>query len=85
MHFTSNGASALGDNALHHQPQAQTRAWARRAGQSEHRIDAHPVWDRTGRMVVFNGVHNDTRSVFVADVGPWLEGQSTRSPTRSRS
>lgn len=40
---------------------------------SEHRIDAHPVWDRTGRYVVFNGVHNDTRSVFVADVGTWLE------------
>ena len=40
---------------------------------SEHRIDAHPVWDPTGRFIVFNGVHNDTRSVFVADVGAWLE------------
>ena len=40
---------------------------------SEHRIDAHPVWDKTGRFVVFNGVHNDTRSVFVADLGAWLE------------
>ena len=40
---------------------------------SEHRIDAHPVWDSTGRFIVFNGVHNDTRSVFVADVGAWLE------------
>lgn len=39
---------------------------------SEHRIDAHPVWDRTGRYVIFNGVQNDTRSVFVADVGEWL-------------
>jgi hypothetical protein len=40
---------------------------------SEHRIDAHPVWDATGRLVVFNGVHDNTRSVFIADVGPWLE------------
>ncbi|MES2694665.1 MAG: hypothetical protein V4773_14415, partial [Verrucomicrobiota bacterium] len=40
---------------------------------SEHRIDAHPVWDKTGRFIVFNGVTNDTRSVFVADVGAWLE------------
>jgi hypothetical protein len=40
---------------------------------SEHRIDAHPVWDATGRYIVFNGVHNDTRSVFIADVGAWLQ------------
>lgn len=40
---------------------------------SEHRIDAHPVWDRTGRFLVFNGVHADTRSVFVADMRAWLE------------
>jgi hypothetical protein len=40
---------------------------------SEFRIDGHPVWDKSGRCVVFNGVHNDTRSVFVADLGPWLE------------
>lgn len=40
---------------------------------SEHRIDAHPVWDPTGRYIVFNGVHNDTRAVFVADVGAYLE------------
>lgn len=40
---------------------------------SEHRIDAHPVWDASGRYVVFNGVHADTRSVFVADVGAFLE------------
>jgi hypothetical protein len=46
---------------------------------SEHRIDAHPVWDRTGRYIVFNGVHNDTRSVFVADVGKWLANAMTRA------
>lgn len=40
---------------------------------SEFRIDAHPVWDRTGRLVVFNGVHDDTRAVYIADVGPYLE------------
>ncbi|MBI5691778.1 MAG: hypothetical protein HZC55_16970 [Verrucomicrobia bacterium] len=39
---------------------------------SEHRIDAHPVWDATGRYVVFNGVHRNTRSVFVADLAEWL-------------
>ncbi len=40
---------------------------------SEFRIDGHPVWDQSGRLVVFNGVYNDTRSVFVADLGPWLD------------
>jgi len=40
---------------------------------SEFRIDAHPVWDATGRFVVFNGVENDTRCVYLADVGPYLE------------
>jgi hypothetical protein len=39
---------------------------------SEHRIDAHPVWSKSGRYVVFNGVHNDTRSVYVADLGEFL-------------
>ena len=46
---------------------------------SEHRIDAHPVWDKTGRFVVFNGVHNDTRSVFIADLGAWLEKAMTKT------
>lgn len=40
---------------------------------SEFRIDQHPVWDATGRYIVFNGVHADTRAVYVADVGAWLE------------
>lgn len=40
---------------------------------SEHRIDAHPVWDASGRYVVFNGVYQDTRSVFMADVGAYLQ------------
>jgi hypothetical protein len=40
---------------------------------SEFRIDQHPVWDASGRYIVFNGVHNDTRAVYVADVGAWLK------------
>lgn len=43
---------------------------------SEFRIDAHPVWDRTGRYVIFNGVHNNTRSVYVADLEAWLKARS---------
>jgi hypothetical protein len=39
---------------------------------SEHRVDAHPSWDRTGRYIVFNGVHEDTRAVFAADMSAWL-------------
>jgi hypothetical protein len=45
---------------------------------AEHRIDAHPVWDRTGRLVFFNGVDDDTRSVFVCDIGQWLEAAINR-------
>ena len=45
---------------------------------SEHRIDAHPVWDRSGRFVVFNGVHDDSRAVYLADVGPFLDRASAR-------
>ena len=40
---------------------------------SEFRIDQHPVWDATGRYIVFNGVHQDTRAVYVADVREYLE------------
>ncbi len=35
---------------------------------SEFRIDAHPAWDRTGQLVIFNGVYNNTRCVFIADL-----------------
>jgi hypothetical protein len=45
---------------------------------SEHRIDAHPVWDSTGRFIVFNGVYQDTRSVFIADVGEYLKTAMNR-------
>lgn len=40
---------------------------------SEHRIDAHPVWDATGRYIVFNGVHQNSRAVYIADVGEFLQ------------
>jgi hypothetical protein len=43
---------------------------------TEFRIDQHPVWDRSGRFIVFNGVYNDTRSVYIADVGEWLKRAS---------
>lgn len=46
---------------------------------TEFRIDQHPVWDKTGRYLVFNGVHADTRSVYIADVGPWLEKAMAKS------
>lgn len=49
---------------------------------SEHRIDAHPVWDRTGRYVVFNGVHDNTRSVYVADLGEWLRAKGGNGEKR---
>ncbi len=35
----------------------------------EFRIDAHPVWDRSGRYVIYNGFENGTRVVFIADLG----------------
>lgn len=34
----------------------------------EFRVDPHPAWDRTGRFVVFNGVENGTRCVYIADL-----------------
>jgi hypothetical protein len=46
---------------------------------TEFRIDQHPVWDASGRFIVFNGVHNDTRAVFVADVAEYLRQAMKRS------
>lgn len=34
----------------------------------EFRVDAHPAWDRTGRYVVFNGMKDEHRCVYVAKV-----------------
>jgi len=47
--------------------------------QGEFRIDAHPAWDRSGRYVVFNGFVNGTRNVFMADLGSYLNQQSSTS------
>lgn len=33
----------------------------------EFRVDAHPAWDRSGRYVVFNGMENGHRCVYIAD------------------
>ncbi len=46
---------------------------------TEFRIDQHPVWDASGRFIVFNGVHQDTRAVYVADVGEHLERAMARA------
>lgn len=32
------------------------------------RVDAHPAWDRSRRYVVFNGVSDNTRRVYLADM-----------------
>lgn len=32
----------------------------------EFRVDAHPAWDRTGRYVVFNGMKDEHRCVYMA-------------------
>ena len=38
----------------------------------EFRVDAHPVWDRTGRYIIYNGVNNGTRCVYLLDIFPTL-------------
>lgn len=49
------------------------------AVRAAYRVDAHPAWDGSGRYLVFNGVHEDTRAVFIADLGEWLGlGESGR-------
>ena len=34
----------------------------------EFRVDAHPAWDRTGKQVVYNGMEDGTRCVYLLDV-----------------
>ena len=34
----------------------------------EFRVDAHPAWDRTGRYVVFNGMKDGHRCVYMAEI-----------------
>lgn len=38
----------------------------------EFRVDAHPAWDRTGRYIVYNGVKNATRCVYLLDLSSTL-------------
>jgi hypothetical protein len=62
---------------------ALARVLARRSDSAklstEFRIDQHPVWDASGRYLVFNGVHADTRCVFIADLGAWLQQAMQRT------
>lgn len=37
--------------------------------QGDMRVDPHPAWDRSGRLVVFSGFVGGTRRVFVGDMG----------------
>jgi hypothetical protein len=38
------------------------------------RVDLHPAWDsRTHTLVVFNGVANGTRRVFIADLSKLVQ------------
>ena len=46
---------------------------------TEFRIDQHPVWAAGGRRIVFNGVHEDSRAVYVAEVGDWLDRAMARA------
>lgn len=34
----------------------------------EFRVDAHPAWDRTGKMVVYNSMEDSTRCVYLLNV-----------------
>ncbi|MEX0775116.1 MAG: hypothetical protein WD042_05305 [Phycisphaeraceae bacterium] len=36
------------------------------------RVDAHPAWDRSWRWVTFNGVQDNTRHVYLADMAGLL-------------
>lgn len=38
----------------------------------EFRVDPHPSWDRTGRLIAFNGFEGHTRRVYVLDVSSLL-------------
>lgn len=34
----------------------------------EFRVDAHPAWDRTGKYVIYNGVEDNTRCVYMLKI-----------------
>lgn len=38
------------------------------------RVDSHPSWDRSWRWVTFNGVSDNTRHVYLADMAPVIDG-----------
>lgn len=39
----------------------------------EFRVDAHPVWDSTGRYIVYNGMKDNTRCVYLLDLKEYLK------------
>ncbi|MHC4874751.1 MAG: TolB-like translocation protein [Planctomycetota bacterium] len=41
-------------------------------GDGEWRLDLHPAWDRSGKMIAFNGLQDNTRRVFVADLSSYI-------------
>lgn len=45
----------------------------------EFRVDAHPVWDQSGRYVVFNGTENGTRCVYIADLKNFFINKKIKS------
>ncbi len=42
------------------------------------RVDPHPIVDRSGHWVAFNGVADNTRHVFLADLRPLLDERATQ-------
>lgn len=46
------------------------------------RCDLHPRWDRAGRRITFDSVHEGFRGVYLMDVSPVMDGAATTN-TRS--
>ena len=45
-----------------------------RGPRGEWRVDPHPAWSRDGRYLAFNACPDGVRGVFIAEVGPFLDG-----------
>ncbi|MCV7269132.1 hypothetical protein [Mycolicibacterium doricum] len=46
---------------------------------NEYRIDPHPAWDRSGKIITFNGSKDGCRSVFLADLSPFIDNLQSDS------
>jgi hypothetical protein len=51
-------------------------------GGSGLRVDPHPVWDASGRFLVFDGFVGGTRNVYLADLTAILTGKESIGPAR---